>query len=67
MLLNFEYYHVFYMVAKCKNITHAAEKMAISQSTMSRSLQTLENYLNSQLLVRNRFGVLLTPEGEQHV
>lgn len=65
MLLNFEYYHVFYIVAKCRNITRAAEELHISQPSVSRSLQTLESYLNCKLCVRTRYGVQLTMEGEE--
>ena len=65
MLLNFEYYHVFYIVAQCRNITKAAEELHISQPSVSRSLQTLESYLDCKLCVRSRYGIQLTMEGEE--
>lgn len=64
MIVNFEFYHVFYMVAKYKNITRAADELCISQSSVSRNIQNLESYLKCKLFVRIHNGVLITPEGE---
>ncbi len=70
MGINFEYYKVFYYVAKYQNITVAAQKLFLSQSTVSRIIQNLEYELDSVLFSRSRKGVALTEAGKmlfQHV
>lgn len=55
------------MIAKERNITVAASKMYISQSSLSLRLKTLEKELGCQLVIRNRggHGIVLTPQGER--
>ena len=64
MDINYEYYKVFYYVAKQKSITLAAEKLCISQPAVSQSIKQLENRLNSKLFIRTSKGVELTPESK---
>lgn len=64
MNINLEFYKVFYYVAKNKNITKTANELMISQPGISKSIKKLEEQLNCNLFVRNKFGVVLTEEGE---
>lgn len=60
-----EYYHVFYYVAKYKNLTLAAGALHNSQPNVSRTIRLLEHDLGCQLLIRSNRGISLTPEGER--
>jgi len=64
MSASFDAYKVFYYVGKYNNITHAANALFLSQSTVSRSIQSLEADLGCKLLERFQHGVTLTAEGE---
>lgn len=64
MTINFEYYKVFFFVARELNITHAAEKLYITQSAVSKTISALEERLGVRLFTREKKGVRLTPEGE---
>jgi DNA-binding transcriptional LysR family regulator len=55
---------VFYHVAKCGNITKAAEKLHISQPAISKSIRHLEHRAKCSLFHRAARGVVLTQEGE---
>lgn len=61
---SWDYYHVFYHVAKHENITAAAEELFLSQSTVSRTIQKLESELGVTLLLRSNKGITLTQEGK---
>lgn len=61
---NFEYYKVFYYVAKYRNITTAAQKLFLTQPSVTKAIQRLEEQLDSQLFIRTKRGVILTGEGE---
>lgn len=63
MNINFEYYKIFYNVAKNKNITKTANELMISQPAISKSIKNLESWMGCSLFVRNKFGVSLTEEG----
>lgn len=64
MGVNFDYYKVFYFVAKCKNISMAAKMLYLSQPTVSYSIHNLEKELGCTLFIRTKKGVILTPEGK---
>ena len=49
---------------KTKNITKAAEMLYITQPTLTRRLQQIENELGAVLILRTNKGVTFTPEGE---
>ena len=53
----------FLEVAREENITHAAQRLHISQPALSRQLKELEEELGKQLLVRGNHSVRLTEEG----
>lgn len=65
MDVNFEYYKVFYYVAKYGNITRAATALGSSQPNVTRVMKLLEEQLSCRLLVREARGVSLTEEGEK--
>ena len=64
MSINFEYYRVFYQVAKLSSITLAAQSLYLSQPAVSQSIRQLEKMLGCSLFFRTQRGVRLTPEGE---
>lgn len=47
-----------------RNVTHAAERLFITQSALSKRIKALEDELGCELLVRSRRGVTFTPAGE---
>lgn len=65
MNINFEYYKIFYVIAKNKNITKAAHELNISQPAISRMLKTMEDQMNIKLFIRKTKGVILTNEGKE--
>ena len=64
MNVSYEYYRIFYYVAKHKNLTTAAELLHSSQPNVSRTIKLLEHELGCKLLLRSNRGITLTPEGE---
>ena len=65
MNTNYNYYRIFYYVAKYGNFTQAADFLMNSQSNITRTVKQLENDLGCTLFVRSNRGVQLTPEGEK--
>lgn len=65
MNISFEYYRIFYVVAKYGNITKAADELMISQPAISKCIKHLEEQLGGQLFVRTKRGVVLTEEGKE--
>ena len=61
---NLNLYHIFYEVARCRNLSAAAKKLYISQPAVSKSVSRLEENLNTVLFHRSSRGVTLTREGE---
>ncbi len=53
----------FLEVAREGSVTHAAERLHISQPTLSKQLKDLEGELGKKLFVRGSFSVRLTEEG----
>ena len=53
MDVNFEYYKIFYYVARYKNFTKAAQALGSSQPNVTRAMNCLEQQINSTLFVRN--------------
>ncbi|MBP3703028.1 MAG: LysR family transcriptional regulator [Lachnospiraceae bacterium] len=58
------WYRVFHAVAKNGNISKAAKELFISQPAISKSIQKLEESLNTKLFIRGSRGVTLTEEGK---
>src|SRR5690625_748946 len=46
-----------------ENITHAANKLYLSQSTLSSRLKRLEEKFDIHIVLRHRRGISFTPEG----
>lgn len=61
---NLNLYHIFYTVAKCRNISGAARQLFISQPAISKAISRLEQNLNTTLFLRSSRGVKLTETGE---
>ena len=53
----------FLMVAREENITHAAQLLHVTQPTLSRQIQDLEEELGTKLFVRSNHRIVLTQEG----
>ena len=53
----------FLAVAREENMTRAAERLHVSQSTLSKQLKSLEDELGRKLFVRHSFSIELTEEG----
>ena len=60
---NFEYYKIFYYVAKYENLTKAATAVKTSQPAVTRTIHKLEGELGCRLFTRSKTGMKLTPEG----
>ncbi len=65
MNISYEYYKIFYYVAKYGSISKAADVMMYNQPNITRSVKKLENELGCTLFIRSNRGVTLTPEGER--
>lgn len=63
--INLNLYKVFYDVAKYGSFSKAAEFTYTTQSAISKSIQKLEESLNTKLFFRNPRGVELTEKGKQ--
>lgn len=53
----------FLTIAKTKNITQAAQKLHITQPTLSRQIKQLENELHTTLFIRGKREIQLTAQG----
>ena len=64
MSVSFDAYKMFYFVGKHGNITRAAGELFLSQSTVSRGIQSLEYSFGCRLFERTQHGVAFTAEGK---
>lgn len=64
MDVNFEYYKIFYYVAKYQNITKAAAALGSNQPNVTRIMKLLESQLGCRLFIRGARGISLTEKGE---
>jgi LysR family transcriptional regulator, glycine cleavage system transcriptional activator len=55
----------FVAVARRMSMTLAAKDLCLTQSAVSRQIQTLEEHLGTPLLIRKHRAIVLTAEGEQ--
>lgn len=55
----------FLEVASSLNLSRAAERIGISQPTLSLAIQRLETAIGAPLLIRSKRGVMLTQAGKQ--
>ena len=63
MYVDWEYYKIFYYVAKYQNFTKAARVLGNNQPNITHAMNRLESQLNCVLFIRSNRGVTLTPEG----
>ncbi len=55
---------IFHAVADAGSLTHAGDKLNLSQSAVSRQIRGLEEALNATLFHRHARGLILTEQGE---
>lgn len=55
----------FIEIARCSNITQAAQRLGMTQPSLSQSLKKLEHTVGEQLVLRSKNGVELTVAGKQ--
>lgn len=55
---------IFHTVADAGSLTHAGDKLNLSQSAVSRQVRALEEALNATLFHRHARGLILTEQGE---
>ncbi len=53
----------FLEIAREENVTHAAQRLHISQPTLSRQIKELEDELGKKLFIRSNYSIKLTEEG----
>ena len=56
---------VFAIVAQRLNFARAAEELGVTQSAVSKQIQTLEDFIGARLFERKAQGVTLTSEGRE--
>ena len=62
-MINMELYRTFYWVAKEQNLSRAAERLFVTQPSVSHAIRQLEEQLAVNLFHRGPRGVTLTEEG----
>lgn len=65
--MNTKHLQYIVMIAKERNITKAAEKLYISQSSLSYTLSLIEKEAGQPLFFRQKQGLVITPAGEKYV
>ena len=65
--MNVRHLQYIVMIAQERNITKAAEKLYISQSSLSYTLSMTEKEIGQPLFLRQKLGVTITPAGEKYV
>jgi len=63
-MLNLRQLQCALVLSECGSFQLAAERLAITPSGLTQSIQRLESYYDCLLFTRNRAGVSLTPAGE---
>jgi DNA-binding transcriptional LysR family regulator len=61
--MNIKALHYLIALAECLNFSRAADRCAVTQSTLSIQVRKLEEYLGVTLFERSRTHVVLTSEG----
>ena len=65
MNITYDYYRIFYFVAKYQSFTKAASILLSNEPNISRSIRNLEHEFGVSLFIRSNRGVTLTPEGQK--
>lgn len=63
--MDIELARTFLAIVAAGNFVRAAERLHVSQTTVSARIRSLEEQLRRPLFVRNKAGATLTPAGEQ--
>lgn len=61
--MNLDHLKSFFVTAESKSISKAAKKLHLTQPGLSMQIQSLENIIGADLLIRSNKGVELTDEG----
>lgn len=56
--------NTFMKVAEKQNFTKAGEELGMTQPAVSHQIKQLEDEVGHKLIIRNKSGLILTPEGE---
>ena len=65
MDITYDYYRIFYYVARYGSFSRAAEVLLRGQPNITKTINNLESQLGCKLFLRSNKGVNLTPEGEK--
>lgn len=65
--MNIEHMYMVIRLAEFGNFSMAADACFVSQSSFSRNIQSIEKDLGTELFIRKKNGVILTPEGKTFV
>lgn len=65
MGISYDYYRVFYYVAKYGSFSRAAELLGSNQPNVTKLMNKLEAQLDCKLMLRSNKGIRLTQEGEK--
>lgn len=55
---------LLHVLKECGNITHAADRLYLTQSALSKRIKAVERELGCEIVLRTRKGVRFTPAGE---
>ena len=64
MSISYEYYKIFYYVARYESFNRAAKVLLNSQPNIARAINNLESELDTTLFERSHRGVTLTEPGK---
>lgn len=64
MKSTYQYYYIFYHVAKYESFTKAAKMLHSNQPNVTHAMNRLENELGCRLFIRSHKGIALTEEGK---
>ncbi|MGN0131169.1 MAG: LysR family transcriptional regulator [Lachnospiraceae bacterium] len=64
MKSTYQYYYIFYHVAKYESFTKAAKVLSSNQPNVTHAMNKLENELGCRLFIRSHKGITLTEEGK---
>lgn len=65
MFISYDYYRVFYHVAKYSSFTTASNVLMSNQPNVTRTIRNLESELGVTLFIRSNKGAVLTAEGQR--
>ena len=63
-MMDWDKLRIFHAVADAGSLTHAGDRLNLSQSAVSRQIRALEESLNATLFHRHARGLILTEQGE---